>query len=91
MKKIIVRFTAVLLAGLALLMPSSVFANSGPFIPPLNKITQIASTVPANGDINPYGVAVIQRSVGTLVKGDVLVSNFNNSANLQGAGTTIVE
>jgi len=91
MKKIIVRFTAVLLAGLTLLMPSSVFANSGPFIPPLNTITQIASTVPANGDINPYGVAVIQRSVGTLVKGDVLVSNFNNSANLQGTGTTIVE
>lgn len=28
---------------------------------------------------------------GTLVKGNVLVSNFNNSANLQGTGTTIIQ
>ncbi|HEY3340692.1 MAG TPA: hypothetical protein VGK81_01690 [Anaerolineae bacterium] len=31
------------------------------------------------------------RSTGMLVKDDVLISNFNNSANLQGTGTTIVE
>ncbi len=48
-------------------------------------------TVPANGDINPYGVAVVPRSIGRLVKGDILVSNFNNKANLQGTGTTIVQ
>lgn len=91
MKNLMVRFTAVLLAGLTLMMPYSVSANSGSFIAPLNMNTQIASTVPANGDINPYGVAVVQRSVGKLVKGDVLISNFNSSANLQGTGTTIVE
>src|SRR5579862_9808779 len=51
----------------------------------------VASTVPANGDVNPYGVAVVQRSTGNLVAGHVLVSNFNNSANLQGTGTTIVD
>jgi predicted lipoprotein with Yx(FWY)xxD motif len=50
-----------------------------------------SSTVPANGDINPYGVAVVPRSIGHLVKGDILVSNFNNKANLQGTGTTIVQ
>ena len=50
-----------------------------------------SSTVPANGDINPYGVAVVPRSIGRLVKGDILVSNFNNKANLQGTGTTIVQ
>jgi predicted lipoprotein with Yx(FWY)xxD motif len=49
------------------------------------------STVPGNGDINPYGVAVVPRSIGRLVKGDILVSNFNNKANLQGTGTTIVQ
>ena len=55
----------------------------------LNTITRVASTVPANGDVNPYGVALVLRSRGSLVKGHILVSNFNNSANLQGTGTTI--
>jgi hypothetical protein len=50
----------------------------------------VASTVPGNGDVNPYGVAVVRHSQGKLVQGDVLVSNFNNSANQQGTGTTIV-
>jgi hypothetical protein len=49
------------------------------------------STVPANGDINPYGVAVVPRSIGRLVRGDILVSNFNAKSNLQGTGTTIVQ
>jgi predicted lipoprotein with Yx(FWY)xxD motif len=49
------------------------------------------STVPGNGDVNPYGVAVVPRSIGHLVKSDILVSNFNNKANLQGTGTTIVQ
>ena len=52
------------------------------------------STVPANGDVNPYGVAFVPRDFqtgsGPLKHGDILVSNFNNSANLQGTGTTIV-
>jgi hypothetical protein len=61
------------------------------FLGGLHSNTGIASTVPANGDVNPYGVAVVGRSVGRLVAGDVLVSNFNNSANLQGTGSTIVE
>jgi hypothetical protein len=54
-------------------------------------ISTVASTVPGNGDLNPYGVAVVDRSQGALVAGDVLVSNFNNSANQQGTGTTIVQ
>jgi len=53
--------------------------------------TTIASTVPANGDVNPYGVAVVPRSTGALRAGNILVSNFNNAANLQGTGTTIVQ
>jgi hypothetical protein len=34
---------------------------------------------------------VVRRSIGRLVKGDILVSNFNNAKNLQGTGTTIVQ
>jgi hypothetical protein len=51
----------------------------------------VSSTVPSNGDVNPYGVAVVPRSVGNLVRGDVLVSNYNNSKNLNGTGSSIVE
>jgi hypothetical protein len=53
------------------------------------------STVPMNGDVNPYGVAFVPNSfntgAGPLKHGDVLVSNFNNKQNLQGTGTTIVD
>jgi hypothetical protein len=51
------------------------------------------STVPANGDVNPYGAAVVPVGIpagGSLHAGDVLVSNFNASSNLQGTGSTIV-
>ncbi len=52
------------------------------------------STVPANGDVNPYGVAFVpndfQIGSGPLKHGNILVSNFNASANIQGTGTTIV-
>jgi hypothetical protein len=55
---------------------------------------QNVSTVPTNGDVNPYGVAFVpnnfQTGSGPLHHGDILVSNFNNSQNLQGTGTTIV-
>lgn len=54
-------------------------------------VSVVASTVPANGDINPYGVARIPATIGNLQEGHILVSNFNNSKNLQGTGTTIVD
>ena len=57
----------------------------------LNDLDQVASTVPANGDVNPYGVALIPESKGRLVEGNILISNFNNSANQQGTGSTIVQ
>jgi hypothetical protein len=59
-----------------------------------------ASTVPANGDQNPYGVAFVPAGIvpgGKLHAGSILVSNFNDASlpggggNLQGTGTTIVE
>jgi hypothetical protein len=57
----------------------------------LNNVSTISTTVPANGDLNPYGVVLVPRSKGKLVEGDYLVSNFNNAANQQGTGTTIVQ
>jgi len=54
----------------------------------------VSSTIPANGDVNPYGVAVVPANFpmsGPLNAGDVLVSNFNNQQNLQGTGTTIIQ
>jgi len=55
-----------------------------------------ASTSPSNGDLNPYGLAVVPSGFpkgGSVASGQLLVSNFNNSSedgNLQGQGTTIV-
>jgi hypothetical protein len=66
-------------------------AAPGSFLGSLSRITTIASTVPANGDINPYGVAVAPRTIGRLHRGWVLVSNFNAKSNAQGTGTTIVQ
>lgn len=61
------------------------------FIKRLNKISTIASTIPANGDVNPYALLVVPSSWGKLVKGDLLVDNFNDKGNDQGTGSTIVQ
>ena len=81
---------AAAMAALAV-APAAQASSPSSFISHFHKISKIASTVPRNGDVNPYGVAVVSRSIGRLVKGDVLISNFNNSKNLQGTGTTIVQ
>jgi hypothetical protein len=65
--------------------------QSAAFLGQLHGLTQVASTVPANGDVNPYGVAVVPASGGKLTAGDILVSNFNDKANVQGTGNTIVQ
>jgi hypothetical protein len=66
-------------------------AANSPFLSTLHHLSTIASTVPANGDLNPYGVAVVPTTTGMLVANNILVSNFNNAFNLQGTGTTIVQ
>jgi hypothetical protein len=61
-----------------------------PFLPDI----AISSTIPANGDLNPYGVAIVPQGFpagAAIAPGDVLVSNFNNINNLQGTGTTIIK
>jgi hypothetical protein len=61
------------------------------FLGRLRAGSQIASTVPSNGDVNPYGVAAVPASAGKLTAGSILVSNYNDKANVQGTGTTIVQ
>ncbi len=82
-----------LAAGLvgAMLLPGSALAFNFSFIGGLHTVTPISSTVPANGDVNPYGIATVPNSIGTEVRGDQLISNFNDKENQQGTGTTIVQ
>lgn len=77
----------VLLAGL---VPAQAQAKQ-PYLRLFTTIETIASTIPLNGDLGPRGCAVVRRTAGNLVKGNILVSNFNNSSNLPGLGTTIVQ
>jgi hypothetical protein len=78
-------------AVLAAVAPAAQAGTPGSFIGKFHKLTTIGSTVPANGDVNPYGTVLVRQSAGSLVKGNVLISNFNNAKNLQGTGTTIVQ
>jgi len=61
------------------------------FLSQFDNVVPGPSTKPANGDVNPYGIVVVPWSTGNLVRGGVLVSNFNDAANAQGTGTTIVQ
>jgi hypothetical protein len=77
--------------SLCVLSVFQITAADPSFLSTLNTIATISTTVPMNGDMNPYGVAVVPVSMGSLIQGNILVSNFNNSGNLQGIGTTIVQ
>jgi hypothetical protein len=81
---------AATLAAAALLASGIAQAEPQGFLETLHRHTTLINTVPDNGDQNPYAVVVAPVSAGTVKKGDVLVGNFNNAANLQGTGSTIV-
>jgi hypothetical protein len=66
-------------------------ASSTPLLTRLTHVTNVGSTVPGNGDVNPYGIVKVKATQGGLTAGDLLISNFNDKANAQGTGTTIVE
>jgi hypothetical protein len=85
------RLVIAVAASASLAFAPAAPASARSFIDHFNTIQNIASAVPASGDQNPYGVAVVPTTVGNLVKGDVLVSNFNNAANQQGTGSSITE
>lgn len=91
---------AAVLASLSMSAVAS--AATTPFISPFTTTTTLASTVPANGDQNPYGIVVAPATKGKLTAGNILVSNFNNEGPVnadgnpttggnQGQGTTIVQ
>jgi predicted lipoprotein with Yx(FWY)xxD motif len=71
--------------------PAESTPSSGPFLAKLTSVSKVASTVPANGDVNPYGIVLVPTSVGELQAGQMLVSNFNAKEAGQGTGTTIVQ
>lgn len=83
--------------GIAAFAGSSISGAAPPttatsaFLAPLRTVSTIASTVPGNGDVNPYGIVRVSQSVGKLRAGNLLISNFNDKANAQGTGTTIVQ
>ena len=85
--------TASLLVATVALVSMATSAKAQRFIPDI----LISSTVPGNGDLNPYGVAFVPPNFpngGIIASGDILVSNFNNSTaptGTQGTGTTIIQ
>lgn len=77
--------------GLVVLSLGTAIAHEEPILPPTSTS---GSTVPTNGDVNPYGIAFVPKGVpssSALKPGDVVVSNFNAASNQQGTGTTIVK
>jgi len=87
------------IASLSLLLAATAGLSAGlaqadepkGFLETIHKHITLTSTVPDNGDQNPYALAIAPVSAGIVQKGDVLIDNFNNAANLQGLGTTIVD
>lgn len=97
-------FSALARAGLAVMAIAAVSCGSAAsarvphnnatptaFLSSLHSISTVGSTVPPNGDVNPYGLTVVTSTVGSLTAGDYLISNFNAKSNNQGTGTTLVE
>jgi hypothetical protein len=96
-RKLARRLQGVVTAALACaaLSPAAATAFDQPFLA-FKTVSTVGSTVPANGDLNPYGIVNVPTTAGSLVAGDILISNFNNAGspptgNLQGKGTTIVQ
>jgi hypothetical protein len=75
--------------------PASENGAPASFLAPLKTVKTLTTTVPANGDINPYGIVSVPTSVGKLKAGQMLISNFNAKEGAkesgQGTGTTIVQ
>ena len=98
MKSIVLKTHANVSALCGIFAASLLSLAGGPALAQRNNLLPLpppaVSTIPANGDVNPYGVAFVPRTVpsgGVLEPGDILVSNFNNAQNLQGTGTTIIK
>jgi hypothetical protein len=82
-----------LATGLAIGLAATAHAQQAGagFLENIRRHSIVTSTVPGNGDQNPYAVVVAPASSGVIQKDNVLVDNFNDRNNLQGLGTTIVQ
>jgi hypothetical protein len=85
------RMAAIAVMACALCAVAARAEGPSGFLETVKKHVTLTSTVPENGDQNPYAIVVAPVSAGTIQKDDVLIDNFNNLANLQGLGTTIVD
>jgi hypothetical protein len=81
---------SVIVAVWVAVAPVAQASSQRSFVGEFNTVTNISSTAPRNGDVNPYGVAVVKDDIGKLRQVNVLVSNFNNSQNQQGSGWVVV-
>jgi len=77
--------------ALFLASPAAQAEEQKGFLANIRHFSTLTSTVPANGDQNPYAIVVAPASAGKIQKDDVLITNFNDKNNLQGLGTTIVD
>lgn len=83
---------AIALALAVIVLPGNgKAADHGGFLETIKRHSLVTSTVPRNGDQNPYAIVVAPASAGKIRRGDVLVDNFNDRNNLQGLGSTIVD
>jgi hypothetical protein len=82
----------------ALLLSAVGCSGSNPALPPIlnpnvfpfKTVSNIGSIVdPTNGDKNPYGLAFAPVDAGLFTSGDLVLCNFNDSANVQGNGTSV--
>jgi hypothetical protein len=88
--------SAWLIAALAMAAPTPAISADAAAEPKglletIKRHSLLTSTVPANGDQNPYAIVIAPVSAGKIQKDEVLVDNFNDRNNLQGLGTTIVK
>ena len=72
------------------ILPAAAQGGGAAFLAGLGAHRTLGSTEPANGDLNPYAVAIAPAGFGSVHQGDVLVTNFNNARNFQGTGSTIM-
>ena len=82
---------ALALAGPTLAISANAAAEPKGLLETIKRHSLLTSTVPSNGDQNPYAIVIAPVSAGKIQKDDVLVDNFNDRNNLQGLGTTIVK
>ena len=76
------------IAGILVVGITAMAAGKAPVLP-LQVPSSVTTPTPEG---NPYGLALVPSGFpkgGTIQEGDLLVSNFNNSAGKQGLGTTI--